>query len=193
MSREYHGLRSTLEYHIWNSMKDRCFNSKSKSYPRYGGRGITVCERWRDSFTTFYADMGAKPGPGYSIERKDNDGDYEPNNCYWATPKEQNANKSTNVKVEHNGRLMIRKEYAKELGISAVTLSTRMNRGGMSLEDAANMVPYHARLYEHSGESLTLRQWAEKLGVNYFRLYNVVVRMKRTIGQAIEIIERQGR
>lgn len=74
-------------------MKARCFNPNVKSYEDYGGRGIIVCPEWRDSFERFYKDMGSRPGPEYSLDREDNDGNYESGNCRWATKSEQNANK----------------------------------------------------------------------------------------------------
>lgn len=76
-------------------MKSRCLNIKDKDFVNYGGRGITVCERWKDSFSNFYEDMGEKPSPKYSIDRIDNDGDYKPSNCKWSTSVEQNNNTRT--------------------------------------------------------------------------------------------------
>lgn len=80
------------EYNAWVRMKQRCFNPKAPRFERWGGRGITVCDRWRNSFENFLADMGRSP-PGTSLDREDNDGNYEPGNCRWATPKEQAANR----------------------------------------------------------------------------------------------------
>lgn len=94
-----HGVTSggrsngTPEYAVWKVLKQRCLNPRNAKYPLYGARGITVCDRWRDSFAAFIADMGPRPGKGYSVERKENDGNYEPGNCEWATAKEQAANR----------------------------------------------------------------------------------------------------
>lgn len=80
------------EYRAWRSMKQRCGQPRQKAFPNYGGRGISVCERWLESFENFLADMGPKPSPQHSIDRIDNDGDYEPSNCRWATGSEQRRN-----------------------------------------------------------------------------------------------------
>jgi len=81
------------EYHAWIAMKARCYNEKCKSYSGYGGRGISICERWRESVGNFISDMGKKPGPDYSIDRINNDGNYEPDNCRWTTMKVQSNNR----------------------------------------------------------------------------------------------------
>lgn len=82
----------TSEHHAWNDMKQRCYNSNNPRYKDYGGRGITVCYRWLNSFENFLADMGPKP-LGLSLDRKDNEGNYTLDNCRWATPMEQAANR----------------------------------------------------------------------------------------------------
>lgn len=98
-----HGLRDTPEWGAWASMRYRCFSKSHKQYPNYGGRGITVCSRWL-VFESFFEDMGRKPGLGFSIDRIDNDGNYEPGNCRWATSQTQNRNNRGNRIVEAFGR-----------------------------------------------------------------------------------------
>jgi hypothetical protein len=80
-----HNLRKTPEYYVWRNMKSRCYNRSNPNYKNYGGRGITVCDRWLDSVETFVLDMGQRPTPKHSIDRKDNDKGYTPDNCRWAT------------------------------------------------------------------------------------------------------------
>jgi hypothetical protein len=112
---------------IWRSMKARCTNPEHISYPRYGGLGIYVCERWRD-FEAFLQDMGAAPA-GMSIERKDGDGPYSPDNCTWATPKQQARNRSDNVLIEFQGRSLPIAQWAEIYGLKVGTLWRRLKSG----------------------------------------------------------------
>lgn len=102
--RHGHAAAKTREHATWLDMRNRCRNPDAHNYGRYGGRGIKVCERW-DVFENFLADMGPKPGKGYSIERRDNDGDYEPSNCKWATATEQSRNRRGVYRPEEDQKI----------------------------------------------------------------------------------------
>ncbi len=106
------------EYQTWLGMKRRCYEKGRKDYKHYGGRGIKICPRWLHSFALFLNDMKPKPGKGYSIERQDNDGDYEPGNCYWATREEQVNNRRNTVFVNLPDGRFSAGEVARRFGIS---------------------------------------------------------------------------
>ena len=116
------------EYIAWQHMKSRCFNVSDKKHVRYGGRGITICERWM-SFENFLADMGRKPTPKHSIDRINNDGNYEPSNCRWATSKEQSVNTARNHFIKHDGKTLTISQWADILGISQNVITKRLSRG----------------------------------------------------------------
>lgn len=129
-NRRTHGRSYTPEHRAWASIKSRCYNERSDDYARYGGRGIKVCDRWVDSFELFFLDMGMRPSPGHSIDRyPDNDGNYEPSNCRWATVKEQANNRHNSRFIEVNGKKLPLKEAAVELGIKYQTLFWRLKHG----------------------------------------------------------------
>jgi hypothetical protein len=125
----------TKAYKAWKGMIFRCTNPTAASYPRYGGRGIQVCTRWRSSFVDFLSDVGAPPGPDYSLDRIDNDGNYEPGNVRWATLVQQRRNNSYVRPLTLNGETMLLIDWAKRIGISEHALSRRL-RFGWSVEKA---------------------------------------------------------
>ena len=124
-----HGTRT---YRIWQAMLNRCRNNKGNQWHRYGGRGIGVCERWK-TYANFISDMGESP-PSMSIDRIDNDGDYCPENCRWATGDEQKRNTSKNRWLELNGERKILKDWADQLGMDQSSLRERLEK--MPLEMA---------------------------------------------------------
>jgi len=120
-----HGMEGTPIYNVWLSMKQRCLNKNRKDYEYYGGRGIKVCKRWL-KFENFYADMGDRP-KGKSLDRIDNNGNYEPKNCRWATTIEQSNNKRNNVKITYNGKTLTISQWARMIGVDMRVIWSRIN------------------------------------------------------------------
>lgn len=110
-------------------MIGRCYNEADKSWKWYGGRGISVCQSWRNSFSTFLSDMGRRPKVGMSIDRENGNGNYEPSNCRWTTSTEQARNRSNNRIVEFNGTSMTLVEAAEAAGIPYKTVKSRLGKG----------------------------------------------------------------
>ena len=154
-------------------MKARCHNPNAPDYHNYGARGITVCKRWRNSFKAFIRDMGPRPGPEYTIEREDNDGNYTPSNCRWATRFEQENNKHSNCKLCHLGKTQTVAQWARELSIPPHTIYHRLSLG-MSTSEVLN--PSHSSPHtkffrrhdtlEADGISKTVAEWAALLGMH---------------------------
>lgn len=136
-----HGMSYTSIYMLWHKMIQRSTISTHKDFPNYGGRGIGVCDRWL-KFENFYADMGEKP-VGKSLERKDNNLGYSPENCKWATRSEQNNNKRDNHPITFNGKTQTIALWAKEIGVSRRTISHRINDYGWSIEKALSTPNLH--------------------------------------------------
>lgn len=124
-------------YRSWHSMHQRCTNPKAPGYNHYGGRGITVCERWRD-YANFLADMGQRP-PGMTLDRIDSNGNYEPENCRWSTTKEQTRNRRNNRLLTYGGRTMPAVCWAEEVGITKNAMYSRLRY--MSDEEAITLKP----------------------------------------------------
>lgn len=126
---ELHGLTDTPEHNVWGHMRQRCHNTKNKSYKDYGGRGITICDRWRISFQSFYQDMGPRPSADHQIDRIDNDGNYEPSNCRWATRETQLNNYRRNRFITIEGRTQSLKRWVDEFGLNYSTVHRRLQLG----------------------------------------------------------------
>lgn len=126
-----HGGRKTLEYSSWMAMKARCYNPKNVGYPNYGGRGIKVCDRWlgEHGFENFLADMGERPSKDHSIDRIDVNSDYCPENCRWATRKQQCNNRRSNLLIEHKGEIRTLTEWCIIFGIDMSLAENRYRRG----------------------------------------------------------------
>jgi hypothetical protein len=123
------GKSRTPEYGSWHAMIGRCTKPDNDCFEYYGGRGITVCDRWLTSFENFLTDMGPKPSLHHTIERIDNNKGYEPGNCKWATLSEQARNRRDNVLLEHDEKVQCLAAWADDLGIKQTTLRMRLKRG----------------------------------------------------------------
>ena len=124
-----HGMCGSAEYNAWVKMRGRCYNSADSKFSYYGGRGIRVCDRWLASFDNFLADMGRRPGPGWSVDRLDVNGDYDPKNCRWATRTQQARNKRRHRLVEMNGRQVPLSQACEAEGINYSSALYRLNTG----------------------------------------------------------------
>jgi hypothetical protein len=176
-------------YGVWRGMLTRCENPNSPSYNRYGGRGIKVCERWRNSFLLWKNDMGPRP-LGYTIERIDNDGDYTPTNCEWAPTKTQANNTRTNSYITWNGERKTLQQWADITGIKRSLIRARLN-SGWSIERALTTKPEpyrggkKARNFTFNGETHSLKTWAKKTGISFATLISRVYQFGWTFERAI--------
>jgi hypothetical protein len=150
---DLHGESGSVEWAIWSRMKNRCNNPNNAKYHRYGGRGIKVCDRWLNSFENFLSDVGRRPSKKYSIDRINNDGDYEPDNVKWSTAMQQSRNSTAIHPVEIDGISMCIKDWCKTLGVPMSRPWTMIrNRGSKrdkppayaTIEDALTAL-YHAK------------------------------------------------
>lgn len=140
-----HGMSGTAVYRIWTHMIDRCENPGHHAFDRYGGRGITVSPEWRASFLTFYEDIGPRPSPNHTLERRDNDGGYCRDNCYWATRREQQNNRCVNLLYTIDGETKTLAEWASYLGMPYTTLHNRARRGWPAHRIAEPKRPHNHR------------------------------------------------
>lgn len=129
-----HGLSYSVVYRAWHAMLQRCHNPKCESFVNYGGRGILVCERWKNSFAAFLEDMGHPPD-GTSIERRENHRNYEQGNCYWADKKSQQNNTRRNRLITYDGKTLTLAQWAEVIGLTWGALRDRL-RNGWEVEKA---------------------------------------------------------
>jgi hypothetical protein len=129
-----HGLSYAPEYRAWQTMRLRCLVPTNAAYADYGGRGITVCDRWKDSPENFLADMGPKPSPKHELDRIDNDRGYEPSNCRWVTRSENDRNRRSTVWVTFDGERRRWADLCEQFGVAGDTAKWRMKNLGWSAE-----------------------------------------------------------
>ncbi len=194
--------KARSEYRIWQAIKDRCLNSHNKSYEHYGGRGISVCPEWRDSFEIFFAYVGPRPTPKHSIDRIDNDKGYGPGNVRWATQPEQSRNTSKNRLIEIDGRRLCLTDWAILYGKSPSLVRARVRRGvdiRTALESLAiprkKPAPGRPRkkpaenrrslIIEYAGRRLNAKEWACVTGVCYTTIVSRIHRGGLTAEQIL--------
>lgn len=165
-------LYRTRFYRIWSAMRQRCNNPKGDSYEHYGGRGIKVCERW-NSFENFIYDMYPTYSDALSIDRIDNNGNYEPGNCRWATRVEQALNTRRNRFVTIDGITQTLSQWAEQLDVNATRFYGYTSKG-MTLEEAVAYVKQ--RRYTLNGKTQSLAKWSRELGFNQRTIRKRLVR-----------------
>jgi hypothetical protein len=131
---------STPEYNTWKNIKARCHNPKNKYYKWYGARDIFVCDEWKNDFGVFLSNMGRRPAPEYSIDRIDNNKGYSPDNCRWATRRQQSRNRSSSKVLEFSYMHKNQVDWASEFGLHKETLASRL-KAGWSINDALTRPP----------------------------------------------------
>jgi hypothetical protein len=169
------GSTTHSAYSSWFSMMNRCTDVNHVAYHRYGGRGIKVCDRWLD-FWSFVEDMGERPSESHSIDRINNDGNYEPGNCRWATKTEQASNTSINRYVSDGDRKVTVTERARELGMSQNAVRMRLE-GGWSEEEASSTPKKVPMVVVIDGDAKTVREWSDMSGTD-----PCVIRMRLKLG-----------
>lgn len=163
----------SAERKVWCAMKLRCFNKDSRDYRLYGGRGIRVCDRWL-SFDNFISDMGQRPTSKHMLDRIDNNGDYSPSNCRWATPIEQARNKRNNHLVPVNGRLVTLAEAQEITGVEQTTIRQRINLGWDAGEAAT--VKVRREKITVDGEKISVHEAARRFGIHPNTLLNRIMK-----------------
>lgn len=169
-ARRTHGLHRHRLYQTWYGILRRCEDPEDPSYPDYGARGISVCDRWH-SVTNFVADNEALAIPGLTIDRIDNNGNYEPGNCRWATGFVQHNNTRANRFLEFDGKRLTITQWSRELGIPLTALRSRIKKGWGAekalTEPVETRVPVHEGPLTHHGRTLTMTEWAKEIGVSH--------------------------
>ena len=181
MPAKSHGLTNSRLYRVWKNIRTRCYNKKSNFYKYYGGKGIILCDEWKNDFKSFhdwaYAN-GYDENAEYmkcTIDRIDLNGYYEPSNCRWVTSKEQARNRTSNRLIEYNGEKLTLIEWAERLNMHYDKLRHRLDVG-WNVKDAFEIINLEPRTITYNGEKHTIKEWAKILGINKnslcTRLYN---------------------
>lgn len=179
-----HGMFDTRIYNTWAHMKQRCYNTKNASYKDYGGKGIKVCEEWQDFIPFYNWSMKNGYNDTLTIDRIDNNKDYSPDNCRWATIEQQNNNKSDTILIQYNGKIQSVAKWSQELNIKYSTLMSRINKG-IPLDEAFNTKSFKKIHYvTYQGETHTVKEWSKILGIKQCTLSWRLFRAKWSIEKA---------
>lgn len=165
-----HGLSNSEEYRIWTHMRQRCGLLPRGGENNYAGRGISVCAQWQRDFQCFLADMGPRPSPMHTLDRIDNDGDYAPDNCRWATSEEQANNRRTTLLIPHKGETKSLAEWCRIYGANRHTVWGRLSRG-VPFDDAIKPIKRMAVTID--GETKPIPEWAEAIGIARVTAYRL--------------------
>jgi hypothetical protein len=157
----------STEYRIWHTMKERCLNPNATGYATmYGGRGITICPEWRDSFEQFLADMGRWPSPGHSLDRIDNERGYEPGNVRWSTRSEQARNRRSNRLLTFNGETRCVAEWADVVGLTTTCILGRIKLGWPVERILTTPEGANRRTLTLGDETLGIAEWSRRTGIH---------------------------
>lgn len=186
-----HNKSGTHLYNVWVNMKQRCYNPKDQAYKHYGGRGITICPEWMDKengFINFYNDVSKLPhfdDNGYSLDRIDNNGNYEINNVRWSTSEEQANNKRNNILITYNGKTQTVAQWGKEIGVSFDTLYQRICKWDIDQALTKELAKCVRHKIEYKGKTQTLSEWAKETGTKRNTLFARIYRHGWSIEKAL--------
>lgn len=157
--------RSAPEYYVWAAIVQRCYNPNNPRFADYGGRGVTMCQEWRDSYEAFLRDMGRRPTPKHTIERRHNDVGYTPENTIWATMHAQSRNKRSNHRLTFQGKTQCIRDWSLETGLRYGTILNRI-RDGWTVEETLTAPSRLPQTYTFQGTTLTLAEWAARYNMS---------------------------
>lgn len=161
-----HGMSRTKEYQVWCSMNERCRNPNNRHYRDYGGRGIVVCEEWKEDFVVFHDYMGDLPFKGATVDRINNELGYFPGNVKWSTQTEQARNRRNNTMLTYNGKTQSMSAWAEEAGMGHSTIQTRMKLGWPIDKVLTEPVDNEPRLITYDGRTQRVAAWAREMGID---------------------------
>lgn len=186
---EEHNTKNRL-YRIWADMKRRCKNSDRPNYKNYGGKGIRVCQEWENSFDSF-REWALNNGysDDLSIDRIDNNGNYEPSNCCWVTAKEQANNKRNNLHIEYKGETRTLAQWCEVFGLERNVVAMRIYRDNIPFEEAIKKGNRVKRLLTYKGKTQSIAEWTRELGFKKNTLDNRLNKLGWTVEKALSTPE----